>query len=66
MAKKQKVSQKVKFLTFMLKGKALSTKQARVMFSSHKPSARVRELRIEGARIVSTVNTRGNFAYRLA
>jgi hypothetical protein len=65
MAKKQKVSQKQKFLSFMGNGRLLSTRQARVMFSSHKPSARVRELRIDGHPIVSTTNSRGNFAYKL-
>jgi hypothetical protein len=65
MAKKQRISQKERFLNFMGQGRTLSTKQAKTMFHAHKPSARVWELRNEGYEITSTTNKVGNFAYVL-
>lgn len=62
---KAKVSQKSRMVAFMAKGRTLSPTQARTMFKAQKPSARVRELRLEGFNVVSTQNKSGNFAYAL-
>lgn len=65
MVKKQKISQNTRILRFLGKGKVLSTKQIRTMFSAKKPSARITELRRRGNNIQSTKNSKGNFAYKL-
>lgn len=61
----KKVSQKEKMRKFMSLGRSLSLSQARSMFKSQNPTARVAELRQEGHDITTIKNTVGVTAYVL-